>query len=202
MQGDGLPGEYRRIEYIESSGTQYIKTGIAPFTAIGFECTYLAKSNLSTGTYGAIFGGRLVSKNNDFQLTTYTPSSDYSGDMRYGSNDNNALLLKNVKQTAKLINYVYTAPDNTAITLPDYEWDISSALSYKQIYLFGLNNGGMFTQSGKGCRIYSIKFYNGETIIANFIPCVRKSDNKPGMYDTVTKTFFTNAGTGEFIVPQ
>ena len=39
---------------------------------------------------------------------------------------------------------------------------------------------------------------NGETKL-HLIPCYRKSDNKPGMYDVVSKTFYTNTGTGEFL---
>ena len=50
-------------------------------------------------------------------------------------------------------------------------------------------------------RLYGLKMRTNGVPIRNFIPCVRKADSKPGMYDTVTKTFYTNAGTGEFIVP-
>lgn len=34
---------------------------------------------------------------------------------------------------------------------------------------------------------------------AEFVPCYRKSDGEIGMYDTVSKTFYTNAGTGTFL---
>ena len=37
-------------------------------------------------------------------------------------------------------------------------------------------------------------------LIYDFIPCYRKSDNVAGMYDLVSEQFFTNVGTGEFIV--
>ena len=47
----------------------------------------------------------------------------------------------------------------------------------------------------------------GEIIISNngiikrdFIPCYRKSDNVAGLYDLVNNTFYTNQGTGNFIV--
>ena len=38
---------------------------------------------------------------------------------------------------------------------------------------------------------------NGEEIVS-LVPCYRKSDNVIGAYDTVTDTFYTNAGTGTF----
>lgn len=51
-------------------------------------------------------------------------------------------------------------------------------------------------------KLYFLEVYDVESneIIANFIPCYRKSDSEPGMYDLVSGTFFTNAGTGEFLV--
>ena len=45
-------------------------------------------------------------------------------------------------------------------------------------------------------QTYYFKFWRGGKLIGDFIPCYRKSDSEPGMYDFVTNTFFTNAGTG------
>ena len=39
---------------------------------------------------------------------------------------------------------------------------------------------------------------SGETII-NLVPALRSSDVKPGMLDTVSKKFYVNQGTGEFL---
>jgi len=38
------------------------------------------------------------------------------------------------------------------------------------------------------------------TLLVDLVPCYRKSDNKPGMYDKVHNTFYTNVGTGDFTV--
>ena len=40
--------------------------------------------------------------------------------------------------------------------------------------------------------------YSKDECVRNLFPVIRNSDSKPGLYDTVTGTFFTNAGTGEF----
>ena len=39
---------------------------------------------------------------------------------------------------------------------------------------------------------------SGETIL-NLVPTLRSSDGKPGMLDTVSKKFYVNQGTGEFL---
>lgn len=47
-------------------------------------------------------------------------------------------------------------------------------------------------------RYFSSKWWEADVLVRYFVPCYRKSDNKPGMYDLVTDSFFTNRGTGEF----
>lgn len=42
--------------------------------------------------------------------------------------------------------------------------------------------------------------YNNDILEREFYPCYRRSDNKPGLYDVVNDVFYTNAGTGTFIV--
>lgn len=49
-------------------------------------------------------------------------------------------------------------------------------------------------------KLYMCKLYNSGTLIKNFIPCYRRSDMKPGLYDIVGRKFYTNQGTGEFLL--
>lgn len=200
-----LPPIYQQIDYLQSNGTQYIDTGIFPSNSLGFDCTFTPYSSISgvNGSFGCIFGGRVTTGRKDYQLTTYMKDS-YLGTLRNGYSSNNGveydagLLGSGIRQTAKLRNLQYTAPNGTVTAIasyPEYSGKLYS------IYLFGLNQSDTFIQSGRGCAIFKMVFYDGNTRIANFVPCVRKSDSEPGMYDTVSKTFYTNAGTGEFIVP-
>jgi hypothetical protein len=48
-------------------------------------------------------------------------------------------------------------------------------------------------------KIFYVQIYDNNILVRDFIPARRNSDGVLGMYDTVTNTFFTNAGTGEFI---
>ena len=47
-------------------------------------------------------------------------------------------------------------------------------------------------------KIYSCQIYDNGTLVRNFIPVLRKSDNEIGMLDLVEGKFYTNAGTGKF----
>lgn len=46
---------------------------------------------------------------------------------------------------------------------------------------------------------YGLKLFKNNEVIQDFIPCYRKSDGVIGMYDVITKQFFTNQGTGIFL---
>ena len=67
------------------------------------------------------------------------------------------------------------------------------------IALFG--SGGSrdsyYGETGTG-YIYSFKAYQGNELIYDLVPCYRKNDLKPGMYDFANDYFYTNAGSGEF----
>jgi hypothetical protein len=51
-----------------------------------------------------------------------------------------------------------------------------------------------------GMKIYRAELYNGSIKVIDMFPVYRKSDGKPGMYDVIRNTFYTNAGSGEFIL--
>ena len=194
-----LPADYTQVGYIESTGTQYIDSGVKLGLNDGFDIKFLTTNNpQTTGIYGAIFGGRSGSGNKEYQLTTFdTASLGRGGTLRWGSNSVgacvNAKITTNIIQKCSLKNKIYKAPDNT-----ESEITVNSEDSVYNTYIFGLNNSGVFTQSGNGCRIYYLKLYNGDTLIRDFIPCIRNADNEVGMYDLVNNVFYTNQGTGEF----
>ena len=51
-------------------------------------------------------------------------------------------------------------------------------------------------------RCYGFEIEIENAVAFNGIPCYRRTDNVIGMYDTVSKQFFTNAGTGTFTKGQ
>lgn len=67
---------------------------------------------------------------------------------------------------------------------------------YGSLYLFSIHSET--TVTGAGIRLYGCKLFTGQTLVRNFIPCIRKSDNEPGLYDTINNIFYTNQGTGKF----
>ena len=65
------------------------------------------------------------------------------------------------------------------------------------MYLF-TNNSSSWCYKG---RFGQVTAYNSSNaVIMDLYPCYRKSDNTPGFWDTVSKQFLTNAGSGSFSV--
>lgn len=189
-----LPPSYQQVEYIESTGTQYIDTGVKGNENTGFDIAFRTLDNFSSSnSYGAIFGARTSSKKDDFQLTTYSLSG-YAGTLRYGTNKEYNARLETEKykyQYVSLHNGVYT--NNSGITTPL----ASTFTTPVNLTIFALNQNGEAIQHGK-VQLYSFKLYDGNDLIRNFVPCYRKNDNEVGLYDTVNNVFYSNNGTGTF----
>lgn len=198
--GDFIVGDdvsYEKVNYIESTGTQYIDTGVIPNQNTGFDVVYVTNDKLVGGNvgYGAILGARESSKVNELQLTTYTQdNSGFSGTLRFGNTDNNAGISAEAKMHSTLKNRVYTNNFDTTYELNDITFVCPVPLT-----IFALNNNGAVTQFGK-VKLYSLKIYDGNSLLRDFIPCCRINDNTFGLYDKIEKKLYTNAGTGDFIV--
>ena len=183
---------YTKLSYIESTGTQYINTGVVAKQNTGFEIEFITNNTLSTSNYGCIFGARQASLNNDFQLTTYSSSSAYKGTLRFGNQSYNAgLTSATEKQHASLRNKVFESNSNSP-TKVDATFETPVPIT-----IFGLNQNGSNIQSGS-VKLYSLKIYEGNTLIRDFVPARNKSTSVLGLYELVQNTFYTNNGSGTF----
>lgn len=188
-----LPREYQQVEYIESTGTQYIDAGFKANQNTGFDITFLTKSKLNniTGEFGSIMGARESSTVNEYQLSTFTNSTD-KGLLRFESATRDADISENKKIRATLLNKVYTSPNGVQYIL---NLTFSTPVN---LTIFALNNNESIVQHGK-TQLYSLKLYDGDKLIRDYIPCYRISDNAIGLYDLVESKFYTNSGTGVFL---
>jgi hypothetical protein len=48
-------------------------------------------------------------------------------------------------------------------------------------------------------KLYRCKCVKSDSLVRDFIPAMRNSDNVVGLYDMVNGGFYTNAGSGKFI---
>ncbi|MBP9999233.1 MAG: hypothetical protein KBT14_00880 [Proteobacteria bacterium] len=194
-----LPAGYTELEYIESTGTQYINTGVTGSTTLGLNIDYMyTTANSPAGLIGIY--QPTVPRNDTLFVTTNSGSVDASGLMLISkgkdiSNKNRKTPPINEKFNAKInwlgdgeINWNNGESTNT---------DGSNDAVAHSIILFGREYNSAYKYTN--ARVYLCQISDGARIVMNFIPAKRTADNVLGMYDTVSGTFFTNSGTGDFV---
>ena len=182
-----MPEEYQEVEYIESTGTQYLDTKIV--TNNNSKIVIQAQAtDANIGTGYRLFGSRTGAKIGNFISTNNGKVYvDYGG-----SSFEASLALDNGV-------HVYNLDKNKfyydGVLLK--EWNVVEFSSPSNAYLFGAyHDGGIVI---KPWRIWYCRLYDNDVLVRDLVPCYRKSDNTIGMYDIVSGAFFTNAGTGEFL---
>ena len=184
----GLPDGYTQLEYIQSSGTQYIDTGIsANSTNLTVEC-----DGTSLGTGFTLFG---VGGTYDFEVL---PAPD-KGFTRFN------YCTSTVDISGGPYDGVFKMNRNMCYINGSLVHTFSSASwSVDNIWLFGRNRYGALDNSGASTIRYC-KIWVADELVRHFIPC-KNGEGTFGLYDLVNDVFYTNSGTGTFTagaeVPQ
>ena len=66
--------------------------------------------------------------------------------------------------------------------------------------LFGFSNYGNTPVpiSAYNMKVYRLKLYENDSLVREYVPCYRESDNEIGLYELVNKVFYPNNGAGSF----
>ena len=209
-----LPKVYQQVEYIESTGTQYINSNVSQSDVYGynisFESTGIRHSENEYELDG-IFGvnnSKVDSEVRDTKIWFGYDTTNNTGKTGF-------YLRGKGKNTSKIsLNSYYQKHNGLVFNNEVNQDDISygtlegtnNTVSNQEIYIFAvnciLNNGnsrgaGFFSKT----KIYYLKFYGeNNVLIHDYIPCYRIVDGAIGLYDMVDGTFLTKSGTGEFLV--
>lgn len=183
----GLPEGYKRLDYIESTGKQYIDTGFIPNQDSHIVCEFMYFGG--TGIYGArdntssdgfcmrVTNSRWQPQYND----TMNRTSIASDTTNWHVADQN----KNVFALDGVVGLTFTYGEFT---------------SPNPVIVGGIlgNKDGVPTLYGGDCRYRSFQIYDNDVLVRDLVAC--KSPNGAiGMYDTLNAVFYSNAGTGTFV---
>ena len=183
-----LPSGYKRLEYIRSTGTQWIDSGVVATQSIGFEIDFSTENAVSTSGHGTIFGVYTASRNR-YEFGTYPDTS--GGKFLYGGTINNPHLVSGSRIQISFLNNVLTTPNGSEnISTQTFNTGKTFAIFGRK----GENNGVLELSK---TDIYALKFYDNGTLVRDFIPC-QKPDGTIGLWDDVNSVFYGNAGTGTF----
>ena len=182
FQYGGGKNNYQWLDYVESSGTQYINTGFAPTS--NSRIVIRASSSGPYSVYGMTGNG-----------TSFNLTGSGNG-MYYYWGGQAASTISN------WFNQVHTFEQNKNVSYIDgrayYTHSATTWSTSLPIFLFARNNSGSVNDIGGTVRIYSCQLYENGALVRDYVPCVSPS-GKVGLYDKVTKRFYGNSGTGNFI---
>lgn len=186
QQGGGTLPYDAEIEYLQSSGTQYINTEFVPNNQSGF---YLRAYCTTSGGNHMAFGCRQSSGDTRWSVNfsrtleicwnTYTFYEDYSYINKWVEIENNFLNNRLGKVDGVTVRTSYSTLAN--IVYP--------------ACVFMCNTYGSMNYSFTG-RISNVKISQENEVMMDFIPV--RIGTKGYLYDKVSKRLFGNAGTGSF----
>nr|DAE00814.1 MAG TPA: hypothetical protein [Siphoviridae sp. ctEqU3] len=175
-----LPEGYTEVQYIQSTGTQYVDTGFKPSQ----DSRVLIKLSTSETGSHTVFGADLGWTDDGFALgvgfTHYGKETGTISGLNNGSpheaDFNKNIISMDGKPVLTMGNSTFSVPHNLA--------------------LFANNRAGGIQEKAT-MVLYYCRIYDGNTIIRDYIPC-KNAAGAVGLYDLIGQKFYGNAGTGSF----
>ena len=180
--------KYTPIEYIQSTGTQYIDTGVKCSDTIKFQVKFSAAEL----TGGSFFGA--INKNNERDAFRFFNAAAASSAwyLDYGSGEG----YNRISGGTGKVNTIYEFEiGNRYIKNLATQTNIASksTVSFtEKSYNFNICN------LNEKLTIYYFKLYVNNELLYDLIP-VKDPDGIVCLYDKLTEQYFYNSGTGDFI---
>lgn len=198
-----LPSAYQEVEYIESSGTQYIDTWyiITPNTEVSADFQFTSTSsqamvfwiwqdsNTSSWiNFNVYIAGASVWS---AWLSDWTTSSSWNNTSVSANTNRNKFVLNN--WTFKIYDSGWTLINttNTNTTISRNATHSFWIFARRETYYSAFRNFSSW-------KLYWLQIKENWTLTKDLVPCYRKSDDVIWLYDLVNDTFYTNSWTWIF----
>lgn len=174
-----------QLDYLESTGTQYIDTGFN-----GYATIELKAQGAETATESQIVVGATSAGGNFFGAYTSTNkwgigSGTGISNLAYTDIGTFTIYFKNNKSSFDLNGVNYARGDNLTVNT-DY--------NYYLFRCFGLGASSYYAKA----RIFYCKIWDENNKLVRYLIPVFNEDLTPCMYDLVEKKYYYNEGTGQF----
>lgn len=188
-----LPSTYRQLAYIQSTGTQYINLNVAPNSVGRMVVDFIPMlANTRQMVVGA-WGGTSYTA----YLLQLNASNQFLPDMA------GVTISGSSKSYVVGTEYLYDCNLNGGtITINGESFKTTSGYSNtsRSYFLFASNDVDDGAYAKASVKLKSLKIYNTSgTLVSDYIPALRISDNVVGLYDFTTNTFRANSGSGTFL---
>lgn len=196
--------EFTTLEYLESSGTQYIETQLEVDSTWGakveWEMTYVTNYASVMNAGNTDSGGKPINAGSFFVpywngvISPFYASFMNNGEHLYSLNAQAEIGVRYVS----LLNFCNSREvklnEESLGVIPE---DVQS-FTCKNPVLFGTSrNGTPFNGARLIGKIFCVQISKGAALKMYLVP-VLNAEGVPGMFDKVSKRFFANHGTGTF----
>ena len=190
-----VPSRGHRVEYVESTGEQYVDTLWTPtkdFRAV-VDLSFTV-TNKGGGGFGYAAAGSVQS------FRFWRVLADGAATYKVNINDSSTVVndLPTTLDTARHVIDI----SNTAKYIDGVQFGDASGLSKtlaSSLYLFAIHFGWDPYVNYGSYRIYSCKLYEGATLIRDFVPYV-DANGRACLYDKLSKKPYYNAASGADLV--
>ena len=199
----GVPDTYQKVEYLQSTGSERIDLGFKGDITTELEITMQRLTNLTTQC--RIFGTDTAASTDAFFLSSAKSvgGQTYTNVHIWWSVGQGALSSSPQWPTSK----VTIKGDKDKLTVGDTiynTWNTgdrtTAFTTTNNLSVFNGRRGGSWG-TGTSMKLWELIVRKSGAKVFHGIPCYRISDDVPGLFDTVTQTFFTNgSGSGGFSV--
>jgi len=187
-----LPSGYTELDYIASSGTQYINTGIVPKASTRVVCDFRLTAMPSDRVR---CGWASASSKEAFWFGTDNDHANFSASVSGNSVQANTGVPVDTNRHSFDISMSAVKFDDATVANPGAAF--TDAASGNTMYLFASRQGWSPAIGAYGSmEIYSCQIYDGDTLVRDLVPARQDSDLVVGLYDSANNTFY--AGTGTF----
>lgn len=198
---------YEYLDYIQGSGSQYINTGytMGSGTTADFKARFIGLP--VKGNWQGVFGMR---KDGSDKVGACVFLYNNAGTVNFWRTLNGDANVPGLGAVGTGVDYMFhvdkTGTGPTTITggMLDHAV-LGTALGGTcagPAYIFNLNQNGVVWDVNRSAsmRLYSLTFSENGTVVRDYLPVRRKTDNAVGLYERLGHMFYANNGTGTFTV--
>lgn len=189
-----LPSGFAECEFLQGTGTQYIISDVVPRNT-------KTEADFQFGDIPSNTDGIVTSRYDTGNQRYYTLFKTSVNTLRFVSRDNN-----NAWQTpfdTGRHTFVFNDSAHGAYfdgLLKNTKATFACTAGDRPLGIF-CRNSTHGAEAISPVKIYSLKFTDNDTdtVIGEYVPCVKTSTGEAGMYDLIGHKFYGNDGTGDFI---
>lgn len=188
---------FYELEYIQSSGTQYINTEYRAscYTRIVVKVQSVQGSS-STAQYYQVTGAKSAYHSTDaIQLAVETKDDVFAID--YGNSSAGFIYDASTEPHTLEIAYGEQKADGQVISTITGNF-ITSGLASYPLWIFDCNNHN-YSERKSSIKLFNYRIYENDLLVMDLIPVKIKSNDVVCLYDMMNHKFYYNSGSGTFI---